>query len=421
MAQFTTTVSTGSSTTTSSTPTTKVTHTVTSPTSRTYIIFFSAEIISANTATRCKVDLLVDGATVVTFSPRVMNNAEDDTIFFFERVTGKVSNFDCVIQFASTDNTNTVTILNARIVAWDYTDVTGLDLQYNAADPNTTLPTSFDTTGATSTFTPGSQGNYFVLGCGAISPGSISEESIARLGVDSAFFPFLTDTVSYWAREAPAVVAAAYYSFAVGTRQNLTAASHTVRVSMRQETTGSLGSWRYTRVLAFREDAFTSSNYTSADTGAEDANTTTTYETRATVTTTDPGVGAKDYLILAGQYIGQSGDTAEAERSQTHIRIDTVEQIMMEYRPKDLTDHMDGTVAVMKNTADAFTVDTQHRLQNDLDNTSQAKDSWIIILRDDVVAGSVIKTIDTIAIASVKTRDTIAIASVKTVDTISNV
>lgn len=382
MTRFTTTEALGSSTTTSSTPSTKLTHTVTNPTGKSYIIFFSCQTTISNVASRPKVDLLVDGAQVATFSTRFNNSNEDHNTFFFEQVTGKTASFDCVIQLSSTDNTATATILNARIVAWDYTGMVGLDLQYGADDNNVGLTSSYDV-GATVSFTPPSTGNYFVLGCAGISPGSTSEEALARLDVDGTFYPFLTDTVVYWGRESPSVVTDAFNSFCTGTRQSLaTGGSRTVRVSAASETS-SVGTWQYSRVLAFREDAFLSSNFASADTAAEDANTSETYETRATVTTTDPGVNAKDYFILAGISGGQSGDTAEAERTQLNVTIAGTLAIMMEHRPKDLTDHLSLGVAAYRSDAAAFTVITQHRLQASLDNTSQAKSSWIIILRDD--------------------------------------
>ena len=143
MAQFTSTESLAQSTTTSSTPGDKVVHTVTTPSGRNYIVFFSCQTSVSNVATRSKVDLKVDGVIIATFSPRVNNNAEDDNIFFFEKVTGKSSDFDCEIEFSSTDNTNTARIENARIVLWDYTDVSGLDLQYGSDDNNFWFTSSY--------------------------------------------------------------------------------------------------------------------------------------------------------------------------------------------------------------------------------------------------------------------------------------
>lgn len=393
MAQFTTTESTGDSTSTSSTPADKVVHTVTSPTGRKYIIFFSCNFTVANLATRCKVDLKIDGVQVATFSPRFAATAEEHNVFFFEQVTGKTASFDCEIEFSSTNNSNIATIRNARIVAWDYTDIEGsLDIRYAADNNNVGLTTTYDD-GASVAFTPGTTGNYFILGCAGVAPGSTTAEALARLDIDGTFLPFLTDTVVYWGVEAAAAVTDAFFNFCMGTRKSLDNTSHTIKVSAASES-GNVGTWQYSRVLAFREDAFTSSNYAESDTAAEDANATTTFETRATVTTTDPGVASKDYLVLAGGSVGQSGDTFEAERSEQNIEIDNVQQIVMEHRAKDLTDHLSLGGAIMKSTDAAFTVDYAHRLQAPCDNASQSKNSWIIILRDDVVVGgAAVKTL----------------------------
>lgn len=389
MAKFTSTESLGASTSVSSTPTNKVTHTITSPTGKSYIIFFIADTNVSNTATRCKVDLIVDGATIATFSPKFFNNAEDHNVFFFEKVTGKTANFDCKIDFSSTDNTNTATISNARIVAWEYSAWSGLDLQYASDNTNRALPASFDTNGATISFTPSSTGNYFVLGCGGIAPNSTTISSIMRLEVDSSLFPFATDTNAYWSREAPATVTDAFHNFNVGTRQNLSGTgTRTLRISARNES-GTTGTWQYTRVLCFREDAFTTSNYQEVNTAAEQTTTSTTYQAVGSATTATPSA-AKDYLIIVCNQLGQNFDTAEAERTQGRVLVAGAEVQMAEFRPKEISspgDYISLGHASVRNDSAAFTVATQFRMQNVFDNTATTKNSFILILRDDIATG----------------------------------
>ncbi len=388
-----TTESLAESTTTSSTPQNKVTHTVSSPqSSDEFIVFFSCDLRSANVTTRCNVDLKIDGSIVATFSPRVAAGGasfEWNNVFFFEKVTGKSANFDCAIDYSSTDGTNTVGIKNARIVVWKYSAWSGLDLQYGSDNTNRALPSSFDTNGASVSFTPPSAGNYFILACAAIAPGSTSVSSIARLEVDTSYFPVLTNSTGYWAREAPSVVSNAFLNFNVGTRQNLTASAHTLRVSARNES-GTTGTWQYTRVLAFREDAFTDKYYTEADTSTPDTNSSSSYETRATVTTSSPG-STKTYLVIAGAHHGVQGDALEAERSEMTIVVDGTEVQESEVRWKEVSapaDYLAIGHASLKATASPFTVLTRHRMAAFVDDASYTKNSFIIILRDDITSSS---------------------------------
>lgn len=395
MAQFTTTESLGATNTTSSTPSDKLTHSVTSPTGRKYIIFFACDITVNNVATRAKVDLYVDGSLIATFSPRQFNANEVLNVFFFEQVTGKTANFDCKIQISSTNNSNQATISNARIVAWDYTDLEDdLDLHYGADNTNRSLPASFDDNGARVSFTPPSTGNYFVLGAVGVAPGSTTVSALVRMLIDGTSNPFASDTNEYGAREAPAAVTDAFYNFNFGTRQSLASgASRTIEIEARNES-GTTGTWQYSRVLAFREDAFVSSNYAEADTASTySQGQSTSYNTRATVTTTDPGVDAKDYLILAGGWADDIGDTAENERGELTITVAGTQVQELEERTKEPatapSDFLSLGHASLRNDAAAFTVLTRIRAQGSpTDNDVQAKNSWIIILRDDVIPGT---------------------------------
>ena len=380
---FAQTASLSGSTTSSSTPQNKVTHTVTSPSGQSFIVFFSASVTVSNTATRAKVDLVVDGSQVATFSPVPSNAQEDHNVFFFQQVTGKSSNFDCKIDYSSTNGANNVTITDAAVTVWRYDTIAGLDLQYAEANSSSTGLTASYVDGASVTFTPTSTGNYFALGALGIAPGSTTVSALARLDVNGTLYPIASDTTAYWAREAQSAVSEAYYSFNAGTRQSLTGgANRTIKVQASNES-GTTGSWRYSRVLAFREDAFTTSNYGSADTASENSTTSLTYVSRASVTTDTPGASS-DYLVIAGMHHGLLVVPSEAERSQARIVVDGTEVQMSEMRykePSTPSDRLALGTAYMHTDSAAFTVTTEHRLQNDTDDSSNAKSSYIIILK----------------------------------------
>jgi len=379
--EFTTTesVSESSTTNTSGSPATKVTHTVSSPTGKKYIVFFSATAKNnTNETGYTYIELYVDGSLIETFyySPKY-DNLEKYNVFFFQQVTGKTSNFDCVIKYYASSGT-TAYISQAKIVAWDYTDnETALDLQYNGVNVNSTLPTSYSDAGARVNFTPSSTGNYFVLGAMSIASNSTSYSAISRLSVVGTYYPLLTTTTGYYCREGINANQQCCASF--GTRQSLTGgATRLIEVEAIRESSAG-GYWGETRVLCFREDGFSLSGYADADTATIDQNITITPETRATTTTTVSTAG--NFLVLAGGFSTVSA--AYALGVADIIVNSTTIQTMCMYS-KETSSPLDyismSTASVFSATTD-FSVYYKHYLDYaDMESLSNSKSSWIMVL-----------------------------------------
>lgn len=385
---FLSTESLGASTRTSSTPIDKVSHTVESPTAQEFIIFFSASTGVSNLATRCKVDLIVDGVTVASFSPRYKQTTENQGIFFFHKVTGKTANFDVKIQYSSTDNTNIVTIQNARIVVWRYDTIDNLDLQYAEANSSAGGLTASMANGASVSFTPPTTGDYIVLGAEGLSPGSTSVSVLAQLLADGTAYPIVNNTTGRWAREAPAVVANAYHSFFAFARKSLASGSSRTLSVQAQNESGTTGQRQYSRVLAFRVDAFASLFFNEADTATEHTTTSTTYVTRSTVSASAPA-SASDYFILAGAIHGAVVVTPEAELYQAHVLVDGSEAFMEQFSYQEQSgpaDRLSMGYAGLVNKSAGFTVSIEHRMQNRTDDTAAMKNNFVLIIKaEDVV------------------------------------
>lgn len=389
-ARFGTTESTGSSTSTSSTPGDKVLHTVVAPiASEEFIVFFCCDINVSNVATRCKVDLKVDGATIATFSPRNRDTTQWNNIFFFEQVLSKSANFDCEIEFSSTDNTNTVTIKNARIVVWNYTEYKSrLDLQYASDNTGRGLTAAY-AAAATKTFTPVAAGNYLTFGAGGYSPGSATVNSIMRINSNGVFVPFASGTDEHASKLMESAVTDAFYNFNAARMLTLAEASAVHSIEAKNSS-GTLGTWQHTRLLMFRADAFLSTVLTQqdTDTASVDTNATTTYETRGNISTPTPPVSMQ-HLILVNCELGCVVSTPEIEFPEARIRVATVEVQNTVFDTQDTTAPTQflglGHCSIRTDSV-AFAVDTQHRIRGPLvDDESGLKNSSIVIIREDGV------------------------------------
>ena len=349
-----------------------------SSTSEVWVVFVSGVMQNtANAETAAEMQLLVNGTAVdlwghQNYDPTVVTTANGSGFITFERITGTTSAQTIQPQFRAATGTTSVSSL--RVVAALMPPAASV--QYAETDA-ITQQTGGNLSVQSLTFTPGSAGDYLVLGkmsqhetpSGSTVRGWLEEDDGATLHPDAPSGTRFSNSRASW------------QPFFVCFRKTLPASSRTFNLRGMSGNGGVEASeWRYRKLMALRMDAWESAEY-SADL-TQTTTTSTSFATKNSLATGAPPA-ARDYLVIQAERI--SGDsTTTTVRKSGELRdggtalVRTDQRINRDGSPDQGYHHMIG-VAQCKNASASVTYANGFLSPNGI--TVQAAESTITALR----------------------------------------
>jgi Peptidase family C25 len=294
-----TTVSTFSTTSTTFTPVTGslLQFTPTSA-SEVWVLLFSAGLGSASTAeTAAEVQYTVNG--VAHGMGGTMNSAANGRAPWqhFYRVTGTTSQQTVEVQLRDATGAG-ATITNLQVIA--FMMPANADFRYTETEGIRPVATGWATY-ETLSFTPPTQGDYLVAGL-ANAHGASGTTIVGVRMQDTAgfFWPWDTNTPGTWMQTARSAWQSFFLTREVVNQSGL----RTFRVQANGSAAGA--EIRYSRIMAFRTDAFAS--HETNGTGGEQALTNTLTSLQFVQAAKPPS--ARDYVVIQSQVVRASADAS---------------------------------------------------------------------------------------------------------------
>lgn len=343
-------------------------------TSETWMIFASGVCrSSSNTEQAFEMRLTVDGVEEDLWSHQNNTATTPNGAGFlvFDRISGVDTLQTIKVQYRAL--TGTVYCDDVRVVAALVPD--GADFQYYESDGIVSSTGSNLTLGSL-TFTPSSTGNYFIIGSikhREHPSGSTSQTWFE--GSDGSLHPNAPSGVYHSNAREP------WNPNTCVWRENLTATSKTFNIRFTSSGSGSQASeHRYRKFMAFREDAWDTSNYNLAATNS--TTTSGTYVQKNSITTTAPPV-AQDYLSIQTARIG-GGSTSTSVQKSGELRIGGSALVRTNHRINRNDSNTQGyhhTIGLVdvRNTASALTYENGYLSPNAI--SVSCAESAIVILR----------------------------------------
>lgn len=275
---------------------------------------------------------------------------------------------------AGTGYINYMKIVVVRVDDW----LTGTnDYAYTNTEAVTDLTSSWATY-ETLTFTPGTAGDYLVLGYAELYPGTTSNTAEVRLNYDSAseYLPVFSDDYMGFESEDEAD----YHCFAWGGIVNIPASSKTILLEGKS-TSASASDIRKRRIIAIRIAAMDDEAITDED--ASETSSSSEWADRSTITFTPPSTA--DYLILAGSMNGRNSEQLTQQRLNHTVGTDTGVVFQDFSCLKDYTGPSDFFsmlgMEIKELTATSQTFKTQYGNYLGTFGTTYNKGSWIVAIR----------------------------------------
>lgn len=267
------------------------------------------------------------------------------------------------MQFYTALGQATARIRNIRIIALKLTTddqfVQGTDQQ-----DYSTNTSWVDRTGASITFTPGSQDDYIILAVGLLMGSSASYDSKERI---------LVDAQEYGAVNKETYATGALDNYSHITKANLTAASHTIKLQIATESTLNQVSSSTFCLVLLKAGNFTAVQ-SDQDLG-ETSHSNGSYEDKSVVTFTPQAV---DHLILASAIVGND---STSEPAQFRVTEDGTSKIAHRQEAKDTTSRV-STSGMYKVTPTNASHTWKNQVSSvDAFSTNYIKESNLIVLQ----------------------------------------
>lgn len=289
----------------------------------------------------------------------------------FDRITGTVSSQTIKLQFRAI--TGTCYAKDLRIIAAKVPN--NADFKYYNSD-SITSSTGTNLSVGSLTFTPSSNGNYFIIG-------SIKHREYPSGSTSQAWFEGSDASLH---PDAPAGTrhSCARDSWNPATyiwRENLTNTSKTFHIRFTSSESGGESSEHcYRKLIAFREDAWDDISYNLA--AAQTTTTSNTFQTKNSITTSTPP-GNCDHLSIQCARISGS-DTAGTSQKSGELRIDGNAVVRTDHHinrngSSDQGYHYTIGVVDVTNTDQAITYDNGFLSPNS--TAVECAESAIVVLR----------------------------------------
>jgi hypothetical protein len=246
----------------------KVTLTFTAQESADYLIIASWSINENSTSYNAKAKLIRSSGTPkdfqeAIFRPTATTDYANGMAIAVESLTADTE-YTYKVQYATSNTSGTVAIKNVSITA---IKLTSDDKWTSAEGTSTNASTSF-TDKCTKTFTPGSQGDYLIIGSAQLYESSTSGQERLDLDVDGTDYG---ENIFYCRNTAERTSAFAAYLV------TLTAAEHTVKSKFRSNSASYTCTCAQAWLVALRLDGFPGMGYMQNADATTTTNNTTSY------------------------------------------------------------------------------------------------------------------------------------------------